>query len=315
MGKSRRCSNHFSSAPIIVKALLSNGEEICRSKTLEAFPSVAKRSPKTASSSYTNQPAELMHVEQVLSLDLEPTDYLYRIRRYARIVYVSVRYTNLIPEADRTDSSRILAILRTVPGWQGQWTTLIVTNSNGLSTEFDAFEPHHLVPTSLVPSFPRYNFLDFTVVDRMSDRVSMVSTDRLRGKNCIRKIARFNHELAAIQKEIKAYHILDGFPLIPTFMGYVYEETRDRVVGFLIEALEGRHPSAKDYEICQSGMFELHKRGVVHGDLNKYNILIDEGKAQFVDFEVASFRLTDGKKYKDLKREEAERLAKTLVGD
>ncbi|PVH98645.1 hypothetical protein DM02DRAFT_40909 [Periconia macrospinosa] len=256
-----------------------------------------------------------MQVEQVLSLDLESTDYLYRIRRDARIVYVSVQYTTLIPDADRTDSSRILAILRTLPGWQGQWTTLTVTNSKGLSTKYDVFKPHRLAPTSLVPSFPRYNFLDFTVVERISDRVSMVSTDRLRGKNCVRKIARFSHELKAIKKEIEAYHFLHGFPLIPKFMGYVYEETCDRVVGFLIEALEGRHPSAEDYEICQSGMFELHKRGVVHGDLNKYNIFIDGGKAKFVDFEVASFQVTDDKNYKVLEREEAERLPKTLVGD
>ena len=34
------------------------------------------------------------------------------------------------------------------------------------------------------------------------------------------------------------------------FLGYVYKEIKDQVIGFLIEALNSCHPNMKDLEIC-----------------------------------------------------------------
>jgi len=80
-----------------------------------------------------------------------------------------------------------------------------------------------------------------------------------------------------------------GFTFAPKFLGYVYEEIKSWVIGFLMEALNGRHPDMKDLEICKDAMLQLHAVGVVHGDLNKYNIVIEGKKAKFIDFEVATF--------------------------
>jgi|HubBroStandDraft_4_1064222.scaffolds.fasta_scaffold284244_2 hypothetical protein len=57
---------------------------------------------------------QMAYIEEVLSLDLEDSDCLYRIRRGRRIVYVSI-HPDILPPADRTDSSRILARLRHLP--------------------------------------------------------------------------------------------------------------------------------------------------------------------------------------------------------
>lgn len=248
--------------------------------------------------------------EQVLSLDLEDTDYIYRIQKGRRIVYVSILCPEILPRDDRTDSSRILSHLRNLPGWNGQWKTLTVTKTPlGISCQVDVFLPHGL---SQLPNNHSgyYNILDLPSVNRMSDRVSIV---QLHDDVCVRKIARFEHELRALHTEIKAYGILEqhGFKHAPRFLGYVYEETEDRVVGFLMEVLGGYHPSANDLEVCRSAMKNLHALGIVHRDLNKFNILLRENTAKLIDFEAAAFRGCEG--YLKLEQEETNGLAQKLA--
>ena len=258
------------------------------------------------------------YMEEVLSLDLEDSDYLYRIRKGRQIVYVSIQHPDILPMADRTDSSRILARLRSLPAWNGQWNTLTVTKTaNVISCLADIFQPHRLSGLPVSPS-ECYNILDLTPVSRISDRISFV---RLHKKDvCVLKIARFSHELAALHTEIKAYSVLEGhgFRHAPKFLGYAYEETKDRVTGFLIEALSGHHPSIKDLDICQDAMTKLHALGIVHRDLNKFNIILQEKTAKLIDFEAAAFQ--DSEEYLKLEQEEASSLAQkladtSLVGD
>jgi hypothetical protein len=250
------------------------------------------------------------YMEEVLSLDLEDSDYLYRIRRGHQIVYVSIQHPDILPTADRTDSSRILARLRNLPAWNDQWNTLTVTKTAlGISSQADIFQPHRLSQLPVRPS-EYYNFLDLPRVRRISDRISFV---RLHMDVCVLKIARFGHELPALHTEIKAYGILEryGFRHAPKFLGYVYEETKDRVTGFLMEALSGHHPNIKDLEICQDAMTKLHALGIVHRDLNKFNIVIQEKTAKLIDFEAATFR--DSEEYLKLEQEEASSLAQKLA--
>jgi serine/threonine protein kinase len=76
---------------------------------------------------------------------------------------------------------------------------------------------------------------------------------------------------------------------MPKFCGYVYEETEDRVIVFLMEDLHGYHPLLGDLELCQNALQNLHSLGIVHGDLNRNNILIETNVVKFLDFEAAKF--------------------------
>jgi len=38
------------------------------------------------------------------------------------------------------------------------------------------------------------------------------------------------------------------------FLGYVYKEIKSRVIGFLIEAFNSRHPDIKDLEIYKDAI-------------------------------------------------------------
>jgi len=233
----------------------------------------------------------MSEIEEVLSLDLEDNEYLYRIRRGKRVVYVWVLHADIIPLDDRTDGSRILSNLHDIPKWNEQWKTLTVTKShNGVECAINKFLPHALnYRTILTRSDRRYNLLDLELRDRISDRVSRVL---VYNRVCVLKIARFKHELVALEREIRAYCALMNhkFTLAPEFIGYAYEEEEDRVIGFLMEEIHGRHPDIRDLRTCQSTVQQLHSIGIIHGDLNRHNIIITGDEARLIDFEASTLQ-------------------------
>ncbi|WEW60329.1 hypothetical protein PRK78_005814 [Emydomyces testavorans] len=228
-------------------------------------------------------------IEAVLSLDLEENDFLYRIRRGSRIVYVSVLHEDIIPHGCRTDGSRVLSNLRRVPKWEEHWKTLTVRKgSHGVNSTPDEFTPHALNLKALNIHLPKFfNILDLIPVSRISDRISRV---RFEDETWILKIARFKHEIPALQREISIYSTLAllNFPLAPKFVGFAYEEVKDRTIGFLMEDISGRTPNIEDLEDCKKTVRLLHLFGIIHGDLNKYNFLMTESGAKVFDFEVST---------------------------
>lgn len=251
--------------------------------------------------------------EEVLSLDLEKDDFLYRIRRDSRIVYVSVLHEDIIPRNDRTESSQILSKLRGVPRWDEHWTTLTVRKSSeGIESTVDEFAPHCLDTKALGIQHTFYfNILDLKPLSRISDRVSRVMLD---DKTGILKIAKFQHEVPTLQREISIYATLMsvGFSFAPKFFGYVYEEVENRTIGFLMEDISGRTPSIEDLEACQTTVRLLHESGIIHGDLNKYNILITNNGAKIFDFGVSTIQ-GDGESLEA--QEEMRTLGEKLLDD
>ncbi|KAH8764665.1 hypothetical protein F5882DRAFT_414540 [Hyaloscypha sp. PMI_1271] len=156
------------------------------------------------------------YMEEVLSLDLEDSNYLYRIRRGHQIVYILIH-------------SRILARLHNLPVWNNQWNTLM---------------PHRLSQLPIHPS-EYYNFLDLPRVRRISNRISFI---RLHMNVYVLKITRFGHEISALHTEIKAYSILEryGFRYALKFLGYIYEEIKDRIAK-LIDFEAATFRDSKEY--------------------------------------------------------------------
>jgi RIO-like serine/threonine protein kinase len=64
-------------------------------------------------------------------------------------------------------------------------------------------------------------------------------------------------------------------------------------MGLLIEKVEGRSAGIEDYSACEEVVRRLNESGFVHGDLNRYNFLVDEGigkgevRVKLIDFEDA----------------------------
>ncbi|KAI9703536.1 MAG: hypothetical protein M1820_005840 [Bogoriella megaspora] len=56
-------------------------------------------------------------------------------------------------------------------------------------------------------------------------------------------------------------------------------------MGILLQKEEGRSASTKDLHKCEAILQELHKLGIRHGDVNRYNFLTKEDGAMLLDFE------------------------------
>lgn len=88
---------------------------------------------------------------------------------------------------------------------------------------------------------------------------------------------------------VEQYHE-PGDPVIaPAFLGHVTEN--GRVIGMLLEKLEGDSASMDDLPACRKTLENFHLMNMVHGDVNRYNFIVDRSKkpvhVRLVDFEHA----------------------------
>jgi predicted Ser/Thr protein kinase len=99
------------------------------------------------------------------------------------------------------------------------------------------------------------------------------------------KYARFDWEIGYYAAETRAYSWIESQHIGPAFLGHLTEE--GRIIGFVLERVEGRHATISDLHACESLVTKMHGLGILHGDLNKYNFLITGKCAVLVDFETA----------------------------
>ena len=132
--------------------------------------------------------------------------------------------------------------------------------------------------------------------DRFVDYNSLHFAENLRKNVCIA----FHHELGEIiakfavmewevqyhQAETEAYHWIEGHDIGPCFLGHLTED--GRVIGFLLEKLDGLHASIGDLTRCQEAVRKLHSLGIRHGDLNCDNFIVRQDRVTLIDFESAT---------------------------
>ncbi|KAM0270039.1 hypothetical protein ACHAQH_009575 [Verticillium albo-atrum] len=100
----------------------------------------------------------------------------------------------------------------------------------------------------------------------------------------IAKMARFDWEIPYIERETRAYQLLEGTGLAPRFLGHVHEE--GRIIGFLLEKIEGRFAGIEDLASCSAALRQLHRLGIIHGDCNRYNFIVGlDKRVTLIDFE------------------------------
>ncbi|OHE91499.1 alpha-galactosidase A [Colletotrichum orchidophilum] len=124
----------------------------------------------------------------------------------------------------------------------------------------------------------------------------------------IAKIARFEWELPRIEQETRAYQLLEGSGLAPRFLAHIHEN--GRIMGFLLEKLDGRSASLRDLNVCEAALRKLHELGLEHGDVNRYNFLVTGEGVQLLDFE----RLRENVSPESMNKE-LEMLRKELVDE
>jgi hypothetical protein len=199
--------------------------------------------------------------------------------------------------------------------WDHQWTTLTVFGEDGkVQYVQDQWKPHFLHLDAAPGHLPRVNVLDLQIRHGFKNRVFLVQLDSWRR---ILKICPFKFELQYFTQEIKTYNMLSerGCSLIPRLYAYVFERSEEQIIGFIYEELQGRFAGPSDYSEYKRGLQQLHSYGVIHRDLNKFNIIITTDGPRFIDLE-KSILDADEKASKDefarLQQQELDRLEKAL---
>jgi hypothetical protein len=217
-------------------------------------------------------------------------DVYYRLRRdfnhISTVVYVHVQDLDIIPRDRQTYGPDVIKELRkSVEVWNQRWTTLTVFQQCGkIQCLQDDWKPHFLPPDATSDDIPRLNVLDMKIKRGLKSRVSQVC---YASERRILKICPFKFELAYMTRELRTYIMLKqrGCTLVPTICAYVFERSKEQVIGFICEQFEGQFPGPDDYAECKRSLLQLHSYGIVHGDLNKFNMIKTANGVRFFDLE------------------------------
>lgn len=232
-------------------------------------------------------------------------DSLYRILRYSEhcyhVVYITVNDLPIIlpNKADRSDPRAILRMLRKHSEWDDHsWRTMDMSiKDHQVVIALDHEPVYGIHEHDLIPDLPRYDVFGFDKVIHL--KLNTISRVNLEGKQFVIKIVPFSWQLRYIAQEIAIYNAFVNRPstLMPKLIGYVYEEHPGRVIGFMVEALDGVHPGPHHRLQLREALRELHAQGVYHGDINNHNMIVTpSGQVVFIDLEASILATTDEEK-------------------
>jgi predicted Ser/Thr protein kinase len=221
-------------------------------------------------------------VLSVLSMEVDhdnDVDSEYRLEIGTR-----VRYLKIAPNTFDSDTlSFPLASLPTIP-YDLNWTVArIHRNSSGELKVGFSFQK--LAGVRNVWNEVQINVLDLERIKQITGATFEATCSCFSTVPVIAKIARFEWQIPRIERETRAYQILHqtNVAIAPRFLGHIHEE--GRVIGFLMEKLNGRHASFGDLEKCEATLQNFHDLGLIHGDANRYNFLVTRERVMLIDFE------------------------------
>jgi hypothetical protein len=157
-----------------------------------------------------------------------------------------------------------------------------------------------------------HNRVDVLSLEQIKDLKSNVHEVLYNGKPAISKIAAFEWDVPRLERETWAYSILDehqrltGDQISPKVLGHLTE--CGRIIGLLLERQEGRFASIEDLPDCEATVRKLHEIGLIHGDVNRYNFIVnkEQGGVTMVDFEHATAVFSEEDAEKEIQSLESE---------
>ena len=227
----------------------------------------------------------------VLNQHIDDEEGVYRIQ-YDDIVHYVTISTDVFDEDTMCRPYLLIPKLRELPEQNHVWTRMHVsknaTGSLKISTTTDALPAirNPLVGIELVDVF------SLKAVKRHCSSVHEVFYNEL---PAIAKIASFDWDFHRLENETWAYSMLevyrcqhpDELPLSPRVLAHLTEN--NRIIGLLLEKVEGTFASIEHLRACEASLRRFHAMGLVHGDVNRYNFIVDRsnGHVKMVDFEHA----------------------------
>ncbi|KFZ07216.1 hypothetical protein V501_06671 [Pseudogymnoascus sp. VKM F-4519 (FW-2642)] len=225
---------------------------------------------------------------EVVSQEINDDFGSYRIRAGQRVHYVTIP-TNVFDDDTMCRPHLLIPQLPNFP--DKNWTTMEVTRKPDGPLESKL--SHEPLPAVRMTWHPKT--IDVLSLEKVKQHRSGVHEVLYSGLPAICKIACFGWQIPRIEHETYTYSAVEEYrqpadPVIaPAFLGHVTEN--GRVIGMLLEKLEGDSASTDDLPACTKALENFHLMNMVHGDVTGYNFIIDRSKepvhVRLVDYEHA----------------------------
>jgi hypothetical protein len=168
----------------------------------------------------------------------------------------------------------------------GNWNTGHISVNCAGSAHFSEIKKVELPGVTHLWHPFKIDHLDLHMGRKLKPNVYEATIPFLFNLSIVVKFARFPSEIQYLDSETSAYQWLQNHQIGPQFLMHLTEE--GRVIGFAMERITNfRHATPEDLALCQQALSKLHRLNIKHGDINKYNFLIHDGRATLIDFEDA----------------------------
>jgi hypothetical protein len=221
----------------------------------------------------------------VLNQEIDNEKGFYRIRAGHRVHYLTI-FAGVF---DETIMCRPFLLVPSLPDFPDRdWTTMeIRPQKDGPAETTISLEPLPTIEDDIIWHANKVEILDLKAAKRyIKPRILEVM---YRDTPAIAKIARFSWDIQYVENETFAYSVLQEHApeVIPQFLGHLTEG--GRVMGLLLEKVEGGCASIRNLSQCEKAVQAIHQAGLLHGDVNRYNFIVDPKTAaiKVIDFEHA----------------------------
>lgn len=211
---------------------------------------------------------------EILSRHIGDVHGRYRLRAGRRGYYLTIS-RNVFGYDTISRPDLLIANLPDLP--DSPWTTMSIWRDKGGSIA-SSISTWPLLGILTTWHERRINVLSLTRTRGIRLRVHEVQYD---GGTAIAKIARFQWETPLIERETWAYSIISRHhsqhanepPIAPNFLGHLVENGRP--MGFLLQKVDGEPACIDDSPDFEALLRRVHRLGLVHGDVNRSNLIVD----------------------------------------
>jgi hypothetical protein len=223
---------------------------------------------------------------EILSQEIDDVEGFYRVRAGHRIHYLHIPAT-VFEEDTLCMPHLLIPALPKLPDHSWNKMDIARVEDGSLTSEilYDA-----LPGVQEVWHPQRVEFVSLKYIDRHREGVREML---LNGQLIVAKFARWEWEICRMENETRAYAIINEYqqqhpeepPIAPKFLGHIMED--GRVTGIMLEKIKGRFASIDDLVKCEEIVRKLHGLGLIHGDINRYNFILDQSGShvRMLDFE------------------------------
>ncbi|KAF5127400.1 hypothetical protein E5D57_008330 [Metarhizium anisopliae] len=223
---------------------------------------------------------------QLLQASVDPDDESeFRLLVNNSLVKYITIDAGIFSQDDMCFEPSLVSLLPPLP--PGDWNQgRISRNPETGSPHFSAISDTDLPGITKIWHPTQIDHLEFHMGQKLRSNVYEATCPRFRSP-VVTKFARFQWEVPLLEAETAAYQWIEGYQIGPDFLGHLTEQ--GRVIGFVMARVDDcRHATPEDYTLCYRALSKLHQLGIKHGDTNKHNFLIHQGKATLIDFDNAS---------------------------